>query len=112
MEKSDCNIRNLYEYIDKNYPEYESIWMVNDESIKLSGNGKKIRFNTLKYFYYLATANYFINNINFPNFYKKRKNVVEVQTMHDTAIKTTCSNNHPDELKTKESLDNFIKRCN
>ena len=112
MEKSDCNIRNLYEYIDKNYPEYESIWMFNEESIKLSGNVKKIRFNTLKYFYYLATANYFINNINFPNFYKKRKNVVEVQTMHDTAIKTTCSNNHPDELKTKESLDNFIKRCN
>jgi CDP-glycerol glycerophosphotransferase len=59
----------------------------------------------------MATAKYFTNNINFPNFYKKRKNVVEVQTKHDTAIKTTFSNNNQNELKTQESLENFIKRC-
>jgi len=110
-KKYDCNPRYFYEYLDKNYPEYECIWIFFDESIKIKGNGKKVRFNTLRYFYYMATAKYFVNNANFPNFFKKRKNAVEVQTMHGTPLKT-LGLDVPNELTTKESLDNFIRRCN
>ena len=106
MEKSDNYLRYLYEIIDKNYPEYQTIWIVNDESMKLDGNGEKVRFKTLKYFYYMATAKYFINNINFPNFYKKRKNVFEVQ-IKNSLKKTGLNNNY--EPETRESFDNFIK---
>ena len=86
-KKYNCNPRYLYEYIDQNYPEYECIWVFFDESIKIKGNGKKTRFKSLKYFYYMATAKYFVNNVNFPNFYKKRRNTIEIQTMHGTPLK-------------------------
>jgi len=109
-EKYYCNPYYLYEYINKNYPEYECIWIVIDESIKINGNGKKVRFKTLKYFYYMATAKYVIKNVNFPNFYKKRNNVVEVQTKQGTHPEK-IGLNVLDKSKTKESLDNFIKRC-
>ena len=108
--KYNCNPRYLYEHIDTNYPEYECIWVFNDESIKINGKGKKVRFQTLKYFYYMATAKYFINNANFPDFYKKRENAVEIQTMHGTPLKT-LGLDVPDELTTTESLDKFIERC-
>jgi CDP-glycerol glycerophosphotransferase len=107
MEKSEGYICYIYKVIDKNYPKYQSIWIVNDESMKLNGNGEKVRFKTLKYFYYIATAKYFINNTNFPNFYKKRKNIVEVQITNH--LKETGLNGD-DEPKTKESFDNFIRR--
>ena len=108
--KYSCNPRYLYEYIDKNYPEYECIWVFNDESMKINGNGKKVRFQTLKYFYYMATSKYFVSNVNFPDFYKKRKGAVEIQTMHGTPLKTIGLDVESD-FKTKESRDKFIRRC-
>ena len=107
--KYNCNPRYLYEYIDKNYPEYECIWVFNDESIKINGKGKKVRFRSLKYFYYMATAKYFINNVNFPDFYNKRKKAVEIQTMHGTPLKKIGLDG--DTFKTKQNLDKFIERC-
>ena len=109
--KYSCNPRYLYEYIDKNYPEYDCIWVFFDESVKINGNGKKVRFRSLKYFYYMATAKYFVNNVNFPDFYKKRSSAVEIQTMHGTPLKT-LGIDVPDDFKTEESLNKYINRCN
>jgi len=108
--KYSCNPRYLYEYIDKNYPEYECIWIFNDESMKIKGNGKKVRFLSLKYFYYMATAKYFVSNVNFPDWYKKRENAIEIQTMHGTPLKVIGLDAKGD-FKTKKSIDNFIRRC-
>ena len=104
------NPRYLYEYIDKNHQEYKCIWIFNDESIKIKGNGKKIRFRSLKYFYYMAIAKYFVNNVNFPDFYEKRKNTIEIQTMHGFPLKK-IGLDVPGEFKTKESKNKFIRRC-
>ncbi len=107
MEKSDGHLRYLYDVIDKNFPEYKSVWIVDDESMKLGGNGEKVRFKSLKYFYYMATSKYFINNINFPNFYKKRKNIVEVQITNHLKKHGLSGYDKP---KTRENFDNFIRR--
>lgn len=110
-DKYNCNPRALYEYIDENYKNYKCIWSVTDESIKVNGKAKKIRIGSLKYYYYMATSKYFVNNVNFQDFHKKRRGSVELQTMHGTPLKT-LGLDVPNEFKTEEGKEKFIKRCN
>ena len=41
--KFSCNPRYLYEYIDKNHPDYTCIWSLKDECIPITGNGVRVR---------------------------------------------------------------------
>ena len=109
-KKYSCNPRYLYEYINKNHPEYECIWSLTDENIPIKGNGTCIRRRSLKYFYYLATSKYFVNNVNFPDYYTKRNGQVEIQTMHGTPLKTIGLDVLSD-FKTLEKVEKYIKRC-
>lgn len=86
--KYSCNPQALYEYIDKNHPEYECIWSLNDVRTPIKGKGKRVRRGSLEYYHYLATAKYLVNNVNFPNDYEKRDGQIEIQTMHGTPLKT------------------------
>lgn len=86
--KYSCNPQHLYEYIDKNYPEYECIWSLKDARTPVPGHAKRVRRGSLEYFYYLATAKYFVNNVNFETDYVKRDGQIEIQTMHGTPLKT------------------------
>lgn len=86
--KFSCNPRYLYEYIDKNHPDYTCIWSLKDECIPITGNGVRVRRLSWKYLYYMARAKYFVNNVNFADSYEKRKGQIEVQTMHGTPLKT------------------------
>ncbi len=86
--KYSCNPQHLYEYIDKNYPEYECIWSLKDARTPVPGHAKRVRRGSLAYFYYLATSKYFVNNVNFENAYVKRDGQIEIQTMHGTPLKT------------------------
>lgn len=105
-----CNPRALYEYINDNHPEYDCIWCFQDESTKINGKGKRVRINTLKYYYYLATSKYFVNNVNFPAHYKKRKNTIEIQTMHGTPLKT-LGLDVVDDFKKPGSKEQFLQKC-
>lgn len=109
--KYSCNPRYLYEYIDKNHPEYECIWSLSDEHIPINGNGKRVRRLSLKYLYYLATSKYFVNNVNFHPHYVKRPGQIEIQTMHGTPLKT-LGLDVPGDFKTKKQEDDYIERCN
>ena len=86
--KYSCNPQHLYEYIDKNYPDYECIWVFKDQRMPISGNAIRVRQESLKYYYYMATAKYFVNNVNFNEDYIKREGQIELQTMHGTPLKT------------------------
>ena len=107
--KYSCNPRALYEYIDKNYPEYECIWSFNEERTPINGKGNRVRKGSLKYYYYLATSKYLVNNVNFPDDYIKRPEQIEIQTMHGTPLKT-LGLDAPSEFPTVSSKKNFIKR--
>lgn len=108
--KYSCNPRYLYEFIDENYPEYECIWSLNDEHIPIKGNGIRVRKDSLKYFYYLATSKFFVNNVNFDDHYIKREGQIEIQTMHGTPLKT-LGLDVPGDFKTKKQEEDFIKKC-
>lgn len=86
--KYSCNPQALYEYIDKYYPEYECIWFLEDARTPIKGRGKRVRRGSQEYYHYLATAKYFVNNVNFATDYVKRKGQIEIQTMHGTPLKT------------------------
>lgn len=86
--KYSCNPQHLYEYIDKNYPQYQCIWVLRDEFTPIKGNAVKVRRGSIEYFHYLATAKYLVNNVNFEDAYVKRDGQIEIQTMHGTPLKT------------------------
>lgn len=108
--KYSCNPRYLYEYIDEHYPEYECIWSFNDEHTPIKGNGIRVRRKSLKYYYYLATSKFFVNNVNFEENYVKREGQIEIQTMHGTPLKT-LGIDVPGDFKTKKEEDDFLKKC-
>lgn len=86
--KYSCNPQHLYEYIDKNYPEYKCVWSLKDARMPINGKGIRVRRGSQEYFKYLATAKYFVNNVNFEDAYVKRDGQIEIQTMHGTPLKT------------------------
>ena len=109
-EKYSCNPRYLYEYIDRNYPDWECVWSLEDEHTPINGNGIRTRRFSLKYFYYLATSKYFVNNVNFYDHYIKRPGQIEIQTMHGTPLKT-LGLDVPADFPTKKSEKDFLRKC-
>ena len=104
-----CNPRALYEYIDHEHPEYKCVWSLTDEKTPIKGNGIRVQRYSAEYYYYLATAKYFVNNVNFENAYKKRQGQIEIQTMHGTPFKSMgldVKDDFPDE----KAVRNYIKR--
>ena len=104
-----CNPQAIYEYIDEHFPGYECIWALNDARIPIRGKGKRVRRGSLEYYYYLATAKYLVNNVNFPNEYEKREGQIEIQTMHGTPLKT-IGLDVTGEFPTQQSIDEYISR--
>lgn len=100
----------MYEYIDKYHPDYKCIWVLKDECTPITGNGIRVRRLSFKYLYYMARAKYFVNNVNFHDAFIKRKNQVEVQTMHGTPLKT-IGLDVPGDFPTKKSEQKYIKKC-
>jgi CDP-glycerol glycerophosphotransferase len=104
------NPRAIYEQMLEQNMGYNYVWFFNNENVEVKGKGKSVRVNSWKYYYYLATAKYFINNANFPDFYEKRDGAVEVQTLHGTPLKT-MGIDVPGEVDTEEKLNNLLRRC-
>lgn len=86
--KFSCNPRALYEYIQKHHPDYECVWILTDERIPITGNGRRVKRGSLEYYKVLAEAKYLVNNVNFEDDYIKRDEQIEIQTMHGTPYKT------------------------
>ncbi|MCM1272093.1 MAG: CDP-glycerol glycerophosphotransferase family protein [Clostridium sp.] len=107
--KYSCNPQALYEYIDKHYPEYECIWSLEDPRTPIKGKGIRVRRGSQKYFEYLATAKYFVNNVNFEDAYVKRKGQIEIQTMHGTPLKT-IGLDVTEDFSTEAVREKYIKK--
>ncbi|GGE56077.1 hypothetical protein GCM10011391_38860 [Pullulanibacillus camelliae] len=105
-----CNPRAIVDYMEEHGFKYKFIWTLNNENTPVNSKGMAVRKNSIKYYYYMATAKYFINNANFPDFYKKRKRAVEVQTLHGTFLKT-MGLDVPGENETEEKREKFLRRC-
>ena len=107
--KYSCNPQALYEYIDEHHPEYECIWSFTDALTPIKGNGIRVRKGSQKYYRYLATSKYLVNNVNFEDRFVKREGQIEIQTMHGTPLKTLGLDVQGD-FPTEESRKKFIAK--
>ena len=66
---------------------YELVWILNNLDEPVEGKCKKVKRRTLKYYYYMATAKYWIFNCRQADEIKKRKENIYLQTWHGTPLK-------------------------
>ena len=108
-DQSGCNPGGLYRYIDREHPEFDCRWSLVDEHMKIEGKGKRLRKGSLGYMYALARAKYLVCNVNFENWYVKKKGQIEIQTTHGTPLKKVGFASQGE--FTARGLKNFEKRC-
>ena len=105
-----CNPQAIAEYVGEHRPNVKNVAFVDDDFVKIPGNIETVKIGSVKYYYYLARAKYLFNNVNFPDFYKKRRGAIEVQTMHGTPLKK-LGLDAPDEIK-PNYVKNYLKKNN
>lgn len=76
----------IYEYMMKNKMDYKFIWSVRGKK-EIPGNAIQVQRFSLRYFYYLARAKYWISNSRLPRTLAKRKETTYLQTWHGTPLK-------------------------
>ncbi len=80
------NPKYIYEYIQENYPEYKCVWSFREKK-NIPGNAIQVKRFSLRYFYYLARAKYWISNSRLPKYLEKREGNIYLQTWHGTPLK-------------------------
>lgn len=104
------NERSMYEYIRKHFPKMNTVWFFKNRLTPIDGNAKRVRVFSLKYWYYLATAKYLVQNANFPDQYFKRAGQIEVETLHGTFLKHMGFDEPHFKNATRKIQDNFARR--
>lgn len=106
-----CSPKAIYKNILEEKPKMQNIWILNDINMPIEGNTLKVKKNSLKYWYHLATAKYFVQNTNMPVWYKKRRSQKEVQTFHGTFMKTMGFDTPEFKYETRQhKIDEFQKK--
>lgn len=78
----------VYEYLSKTYPgKYKFIWVIDKKHTKIPYRHTKVKRFSFRYAYYLARSKYYIFNGRQPEWVKKRKGNVFLQTWHGTPLK-------------------------
>lgn len=77
----------IYEYLRKNHPNVRCVVALKDDVKAKVRKTDRVRWCSLRYHYYLATAKVFVNNNNFPSTFAKPVNSVFIQTFHGIPIK-------------------------
>ncbi|WP_207214686.1 CDP-glycerol glycerophosphotransferase family protein, partial [Staphylococcus condimenti] len=112
-DQYSCSPKAIYETLEDKYPKYKNIWIMNDVNIPIKGNGQVVKKNSLKYWFHLATAKYFIQNTNMPVYFKKRFGQKEIQTFHGTFMKTMGFDTPEFKFETRQNkIDEFQKKVN
>lgn len=76
----------IYEYMVDQNKEYKYVWSVNEKK-DIPGNPIQVKRFSLRYFYYLAKAKYWVSNSRIPKYLDKRDGNVYLQTWHGTPLK-------------------------
>lgn len=78
----------IYEYLaDTEGDNYKYIWVLNNKKTKIPGNVEKVKYLSLRWFYYTSRAKYYVNNVRQPAWKHKRKGSVHLETWHGTPLK-------------------------
>lgn len=79
--------RYIYEEIVRQALDYKKVWACNKITRFNDSNTIRIKRYSPSYFYYLARANVWINNQNFPPRLQKREDTTYIQAWHGTPLK-------------------------
>lgn len=82
------NPKHIYEYMISNKMNYKFVWSMREKKDDMPGNPIQVKRFSLKYFYYLATAKYWVSNSRMPKYLDKRPGNIYLQTWHGTPLKT------------------------
>jgi CDP-glycerol glycerophosphotransferase len=78
----------LYEYLYENYSdEYDFVWVLNDKSVEIPGNPKKVKRFSIDFYREVARSKYWVINGRQSVVLSKRKDQVIVSTWHGTPLK-------------------------
>jgi CDP-glycerol glycerophosphotransferase len=67
--------------------EFMCVWSLEDTSLEIPGNAKKVKRAGLFYLYYLATAKIWVCDTRLPAFLVKRPETIYIQLWHGTPLK-------------------------
>jgi len=83
------NPRAIYEYMKEEKPDFKLVWSIDPSSVKLfdSFQVPYIKRDTLNWLFTFPRAKYWISNARLPNWIKKPKDTVYLQTWHGTPLK-------------------------
>lgn len=76
----------IYEHLLEGNSDYKFVWSFN-ENTSIPGTAKQVKRASIRYFYNLARAKYWVSNARMPNDVKKRKESIYLQTWHGTPLK-------------------------
>ncbi|WP_426354088.1 CDP-glycerol glycerophosphotransferase family protein [Exiguobacterium sp. R-39] len=79
--------RYIYEELKRRDLDYKVVWVYHKRLYLGDPNAKVIKRLSPAYFYYLATAKFWVNNQNFPHYFTRRKETTYIQTWHGTPLK-------------------------
>ncbi|MEE1824584.1 CDP-glycerol glycerophosphotransferase family protein [Streptomyces sp. BE20] len=84
-----CSPAAIYEKAKELAPGIRGVWVVENrkQAATLPAGVPYVIVNTPAYLRAMATAKYFVNNVNFPRTMAKRPGTVHVQTQHGTPLK-------------------------
>lgn len=73
----------ISEYINKN-SKLETVWAFTKPENYTTCDSKKIKYNSLKFYYYLATSGSLVTNYRMPSFFERRADQKYIQTWHSS----------------------------
>ncbi|MBV6697170.1 bifunctional glycosyltransferase family 2 protein/CDP-glycerol:glycerophosphate glycerophosphotransferase [Kitasatospora aureofaciens] len=84
-----CSPAAIYEKAQELAPQIRGVWVVENrkQAATMPPGVPYVIVNTPAYLKVMATAKYFVNNVNFPRTMAKRPGTVHVQTQHGTPLK-------------------------
>ncbi|WP_205718051.1 bifunctional glycosyltransferase/CDP-glycerol:glycerophosphate glycerophosphotransferase [Actinomadura soli] len=83
-----CNPAAIYEKVRELAPHITPVWVVKPGARSTMPDGVEyVVAGSADYYRTLARAKYFVNNVNFPDFYVKRPGQVHLMTQHGTPLK-------------------------
>ncbi|MGW2250441.1 bifunctional glycosyltransferase/CDP-glycerol:glycerophosphate glycerophosphotransferase [Kitasatospora sp. NPDC001660] len=84
-----CSPAAIYEKAKELVPQIRGVWVVENrtQTATMPAGVPYVIVNTPAYLKVMATAKYFVNNVNFPHTMAKRPGTVHVQTQHGTPLK-------------------------
>lgn len=85
-----CNPRYIYEEMrgDPYFKDYQFVWVTRkNNKFGLDDNVICVNYKSLKYYYYLSKAKYWVFNSKMPKSLKKNKGQIYLQTWHGTPLK-------------------------